>query len=99
MVSPLRYKFNKIADVRIKGLFDLARSVSSKDLLLASRYVRIARDISKKYQVSLDRGDRFVFCKRCGSFLRFGVNGRVRLTRGKVVVSCSCGGIRRIPFC
>lgn len=62
----------------------------------ARRYVGLALRICGKAQVPMP-GD-FVYCKECLLPMVPGVNCRTRLTGMKVVTTCGCGAVRRIPY-
>ncbi len=86
----------KIANQRIKGLFDLAQNI--KDEELANRYIEIARNIAKKYKIKISKYKRN-FCKHCYTFLNPGKNARVRLYRGKIIYTCSkCNKFTRYKY-
>ena len=65
----------------------------------ARRYVDLARRIGMRYNVRVPPEFKRRFCKDCLSYLLPGVNARVRLGRGRVVVTCTgCGAIQRLPY-
>jgi ribonuclease P protein subunit RPR2 len=88
-----------IALHRIHRLFHLAERKSlDGDLVLADRYVHLARKLSMKYLVPLPVEYKRLFCKHCYRFLLPGVTGRVRLQGGKVVWHCfHCKHFTRMP--
>jgi len=90
----------KIAEKRIKKLFELAeKKASSNRFNLADRYVELARKISMRYRVSIPKEFKRRFCKNCYRYLKPGINARVRLTSGKLVIYCeNCGKFIRLPF-
>jgi ribonuclease P protein subunit RPR2 len=89
----------RIARERIAILFARAKEAFSTNPALADRYVSLARKISMKQRVRLDREFRRQFCHHCQRFLVPGVNARVRISRGKVVVTClSCKRQTRYPI-
>jgi len=83
----------RIARERIAILFAQAREAFPSSPELADRYVSLARRISMKQRVRLDREFRRQFCHHCHRFLVPGVNARIRIHRGKVTVTCQ--GCRR----
>lgn len=88
-----------ISRERIEILFTLARNYRREFPVLAARYVEHARDISTKQRVRLTQEEKRLFCHRCGSYFVFGKNSRVRIARGRVIISCGeCGHIVRIPL-
>ncbi|OPX75073.1 MAG: Ribonuclease P protein component 4 [Methanoregulaceae archaeon PtaB.Bin152] len=81
----------RIARERIAILFQRARECIPLEPARSDRYVALARKISMKHRVRLDRGLRRQFCHHCGRLLVPGVNMRVRIRRGMVVITClSC---------
>jgi|TARA_Y100000310_G_scaffold330278_1_gene401652 ribonuclease P protein subunit RPR2 len=88
----------EIARERIKKLFEEADSVFSKDKKLANRYIRLARKIAMKFNLRMPRGYKRKFCKHCYSYLKPGVNLRVRTKDGKVIYYClECKKFMRFP--
>jgi len=90
----------EIALHRIHKLFHLAECKAlGGDLVLADRYVHLARKLSMKYLVPLPVEYKRLFCKHCYRFLLPGVTGRVRLQGGKVVWYCFyCKQFTRMPI-
>ncbi len=65
----------------------------------ARRYVDLARRIGMRYNVRVPAEFKRRFCKGCLAYLVPSVNARVRVGRGRVVVTClACGAIQRLPF-
>jgi ribonuclease P protein subunit RPR2 len=63
---------------------------------LANSFVRKAREKAMNHNVRFPRDIKRKFCKHCYSFLKSGVNCRVRTRDGKVVYSClDCGKFMR----
>jgi ribonuclease P protein subunit RPR2 len=88
----------KIARERIEVLFCRAREFFFEDPRISDRCVALARHISMRHRVRIDRLLRKQFCRHCYRFLVPGQNVRVRITRGKVIMTClSCGRQMRIP--
>jgi len=88
-----------MAKQRIHILFNLAEKTYPQSMSLANRYIEIARNISMKCNVRLDKKERRKFCHHCYSFLVPGVNCRVRLHDNHVIVSClNCGGRMRYRY-
>jgi ribonuclease P protein subunit RPR2 len=81
-------KNKEIAEERIKILFREADKVFNDDPKLANRYVELARKIAMKVNLKIPREYKRKFCKHCYSYLRPGVNCRVRTKEGKVVYYC-----------
>jgi ribonuclease P protein subunit RPR2 len=88
----------KIARERIEILFCRAREFFFEDPLMSDRCIALARNISMRHRVRIDRLLRKQFCRHCYRFLVPGQNVRVRIARGKVIMtSLSCGRQMRIP--
>lgn len=95
----------KIAEERIQRLFELADKRVSGDRedeeQLADRYVKLARDIGMKYNVSVPADLRKQYCHNCLSFLKPGVNCRVRINSKNDTVNYECrkcGEVNRYGF-
>jgi ribonuclease P protein subunit RPR2 len=81
----------RIARERIEILFAQAERFSRSYGEGSDRCVALARRIAMRYRVRIPHHLRWRYCRRCGAFLVPGVNLRVRIHRGKVVVTClSC---------
>jgi len=83
---------NKIAKERIIKLFQMAEKIAFVgDINLANRYVEIARKISMRFKVPIPKEFKRRICKNCYKYLVPGLNCRVRIYRGKVIIYCySC---------
>lgn len=90
---------NKEAIKEIKSFFETAEKSFEKSKELANNYVRKARNLAMKHRMKLPLELRRKFCKTCYSYLIPGKNSRVRVSKGKVVISCfECKGFTRIPY-
>ncbi len=88
-----------IAEERIEILFDLAASTAADGEFDRSKeYVRLARRIAERNRCGLPREFKRFTCSRCDVALRPGVNARVRLNNGHVVIRCDCGATHRYPY-
>ena len=88
-----------IAEERIEILFDLASSTAAAGEFDRSKeYVRLARRIAERNRCGLPREFKRFTCSRCDVALRPGVNARVRLNNGRVVIRCDCGATHRYPY-
>ena len=89
----------RIARERIDRLEDLARDAADRsEADLAREYVRLARRIAERNRMSLPKTFTRWTCQQCDVYLRPGVNARVRLQSGHVVVTCDCGAQSRYPY-
>lgn len=89
----------KIADERINILFHQAEEELSHNPERSHRYVQIAQNIAKKYNLELIETWKRRFCKNCQHFIRPGLNSQIRLSNSSIIVKClDCGNIRRIPY-
>ena len=62
----------------------------------AERYVDLARRIGMRYNVRMRREHRRAICRSCGAVLPGPRGSRVRVRRGRVIISCKkCGQVRR----
>ena len=78
----------KIAQERIAVLFGQALLAFPRHPEMSNRYVGLARRIAMRQRVRIDHAFRRQFCHHCYAFLVPGVNMRVRVHRGSVVVTC-----------
>jgi len=85
---------------RIKILLQLAdQRMRENEEDLAKRYVNLALLISKKYNVRIPRHMKYRICKKCNLFIVPGKNARVRLKKGKVVITClNCDYKKRYKY-
>lgn len=94
-----KQKQKEIALHRIKILFQQAEEIFPKNKALANRYVSLARKMAMKVHAQIPRELKRRVCKHCYSFLKPGVNCRIRTREGKVVIYCmECKQFTRIPL-
>src|SRR3989344_8616958 len=94
-----KQKQKEIALQRIKILFQQAEDVFSKDKALANRYISLARKLAMKVHAQIPRELKRRICKHCYSYLKPGVNARIRTREGKVIISCfECKKFTRVPL-
>lgn len=83
---------------RIRRLFRLAEE-AQRSGQPSTRYVRLARRIAMRYQVSLPREIRRRVCRGCDGLLTPGRSARHRVAQGRISVTClACGTIKRYPL-
>ncbi|SEH11590.1 ribonuclease P protein subunit RPR2 [Natronorubrum sediminis] len=88
-----------IAAERLERLHKLAReAAANREDDRARKYVRLARRVAERNRLELPREFRRFTCDRCDSYLRPGVNARVRLQDDHVVITCDCGALARYPY-
>lgn len=89
-----------IAKNRIQKLFLLAeKKAFSGDFNLANRYVKIARELSMRYLISIPIEFKRRFCKHCYHYLLPDDNCRIRIRRGRIIIYCAnCKKFTRVPF-
>jgi ribonuclease P protein subunit RPR2 len=88
-----------IPEERVDRLHALACEAAAAGEFDRSReYVRLARRIAERHRLRLPRRFKRFTCDACDVYLRPGVNARVRLQPGHVVVRCDCGATKRYPF-
>ena len=86
----------KLARERIEILFDRAQEFFPGNPRWSERCVDLARRIAMRQRVRIPRTLRMRFCRRCSAYLVPGSTVRVRVHRGKVVMTCMrCSGHRR----
>jgi len=94
-----KIKQAKIAKERIERLFELAEKHFKSNPSIAKRYVTLARKISTKTNTRIPINLKTKFCKNCNSYLKPGVNQRVRTKQGKIVRTCLiCNKSKRKSF-
>lgn len=100
MVKRKRGEERKIATERINILFSLADKYALEGKIQrANRYAQLAWKIGMRYNVSVPGYLKKRYCRGCGSYLRPGVNSRVRLTGDRITMTCqNCGRSYRYPF-
>ena len=91
--------FAKTAKQTIKELIIEADKVFSKDKKLANRYVTLARKVAMKNNIKIPSNLQKKFCKHCYSFLKPGINLRVRTTGKTISYYClECKKFMRFPY-
>jgi len=94
-------KWRRIARERIRILFEEADKAFKEHPERSKRYVELAKKIGMRYNVRIPRELKRKFCKKCLSYLKPGVNCRIRTRRDKqaVIVTCLvCGHVSRHPY-
>ena len=87
----------KISLERIYRLFELADA--EKDKKRSKRYVELARKIATRNRVRIPQELKKSFCKKCGAFLKQGINSKLRVTKSYLSVSCEeCGAAKKISL-
>ncbi len=99
----LEKKLKKIAYERVDILMKLAEEEAKKGRWdRVKRYVYLARRIAMKMRIKFPKKWKRRICKKCGTFLLYGRNARVRVKSKRyphVVITClECGAIYRIPM-
>jgi ribonuclease P protein subunit RPR2 len=88
-----------IAKERVDILFNLAMKEFSKNSSRSHRYVELARNISKKYNIKIPKKWNRSYCKTCYNFLLLGENSNVRLVSSEVHIKChECNNVMIIPY-
>jgi ribonuclease P protein subunit RPR2 len=88
----------KIARERIQILLERACALHHTEPEESLRCIVLARRISMRLRVRIPKDLRRLFCRRCLQVLVPGESGRVRIHRGKVIVTCrACGRQKRYP--
>ena len=90
-------KVRKIAEERIEILLKHANDRTRRgDFDLARRYVEIAGKIAMKCNVRFKKEQKIKICKKCNSYLLPSITSRVRVYKGRVIITClNCGSIKR----
>ena len=94
-----RSRNKRIARERIEILLRRAQEVFPRDRAKADRYAGLARKIAKRHALRFPRRWKRRVCKKCYAFLVPGVSSRVRIYKGRVIITClKCGHIVRLPI-
>ena len=89
----------KIGEERINILFNRAEEEFTKHPERSDRYVEMARNIAKRYNMKMPAKWGKRFCRSCKHFLKPGLNCQIRLSNSSVVIKClECGNINKIPY-
>lgn len=89
----------KIALERIKQLFKEADDIFKENPKRANRYVELARKIAMKVNLKMPREIKRKFCKHCYSYLKPGINSRIRNYKSRITIYCNkCKKFTRIPI-
>ncbi|MDD5253872.1 MAG: ribonuclease P [Candidatus Nanoarchaeia archaeon] len=81
-------KDREIALERIESLFNQAKEVFKKDSSLSDRYVKIANKIAMKTKTKIPAKFKRNFCKHCLSYLKPGINCRIRTKNKNLIYYC-----------
>ncbi|KLK88264.1 ribonuclease P [Methanoculleus sediminis] len=88
----------RLARERIAVLFARAAEFYPESPDRSNRCVELARKIGMRHRIRIERPLKRRFCRRCYAYLVPGSNARVRVHRGRVVVTClACGHRSRFP--
>ncbi|MDO8740991.1 MAG: ribonuclease P [Candidatus Woesearchaeota archaeon] len=83
----------------IEEMFKEAGNIFRKDKGKANDLVRKARNLAMKSRLKMPSRLQKNFCKHCYSFLKPGINCRIRLQRGKAIYYClECKKYMRFPY-
>lgn len=75
-----------------------AKAAKQENQALATRMMRRARRLGMKFRMSLGPYKHY-YCENCYARLSPGINSRVRIQGGKVIIFCAeCNHHRRIPI-
>jgi len=86
------------AQKAIADAFENAEKLFKTNAGKAHLYVKKARRIAMKNKVKFPPQLKRRFCKHCYHYLQPGINARIRVHQGKVVITCwDCKHITRIP--
>jgi ribonuclease P protein subunit RPR2 len=100
MVRRKKKEEKKIATERINVLFGLAEKYGLKgNTQRANRYAHLAWKIGMRYNVTIPGNLKRKYCRGCHTFLRPGINCRIRLTGDRITMVCeNCGRCYRQPI-
>ncbi|MGB9636672.1 MAG: ribonuclease P protein component 4 [Thermoplasmata archaeon] len=90
----------KLAMERIFSLFETSKKFYEQGWLdHARRSLYLARKIGMRYNVRLPAVIKRAFCKHCYTLFVPGKNARVRVKKGRIIVTClNCNHVFRYPY-
>jgi ribonuclease P protein subunit RPR2 len=89
----------KIAEERIDILFNRADEEFVAHPERSHRYVEMARNIAKKYNMKIPATWSKRFCRSCQHFIKPGLNCQIRFSDSSILIKClECGNINKIPY-
>lgn len=95
----IKQDIKQLALERVKHLFKEADFVFKENPKRANRYIQIARKIAMKINLKLPKELKRRYCKHCYSYLKPGVNSRIRNYKSRVTIYCNnCKKFTRIPI-
>jgi ribonuclease P protein subunit RPR2 len=80
----------KIANERIEILYQLAKESYSTDPELSRSYVKLIKEISSHYKITLDKSIKNNICRKCDTVLIPGQSSTVRTVSSKRFMSYKC---------
>ena len=81
-------QLQRIAENRVKLMFQLAKEVFKNNSGLADKYIKIARRVAMKHKIKLSSSLKKKFCRHCHKYLVPSVNCRVRLHKHRLIYYC-----------
>jgi ribonuclease P protein subunit RPR2 len=94
-----RSRNRRIARERIEILLNRSDEVFPIDRVRAHRYAELAKKIAMRYTLRFPKRWKRRVCKKCYAYLVPGVSSRVRIYKGRVIITClRCGHIVRLPL-
>ncbi len=90
----------KIAEKRIDILFEEAKKAALRNEINKSdKYVKLARKLGMRHNISLDSKYRRRFCNKCYAYLFPNKTCKVRIERRTLITHCfKCGTINRFKI-
>jgi len=92
---------SKIAEERIRILFNQAEERFDKEPKLANRYIELAQKIGERTQTSIPNNLKKHFCSNCNTYWRHGNNCEVRIDSKNQLIryKClKCGGKQKYGY-
>lgn len=82
-------QIEQISLERMHRLFELAEYEFEKHPERSQRYVQLAQKIGTRNKVKIPFELKKQFCKNCGSFLKIGKNGKLRVKGTALKITCN----------
>lgn len=81
-------KLEQIGLERIQRLFELAGKEFEQHPERSHRYAEIAQKISTRNRIRIPLELKYLFCKKCGKFLKAGKNAILNKTKAWTEIQC-----------
>ena len=99
MKNKRKKKSGKTTLEDVRTLIEKAEAIFKTDKSQANDYVRKARRAAMKTRTRLPPEIKRRICKHCHAYLKPGINARIRIHDGKIILYCfECKKFKRMPL-